>query len=226
VSATRPAATSLTPTASSAKRSPPVVVSTTNTTAGRAAVLVFMRRWLARASDDWMPRAVWSIQRTGRLGLSGLALLLTSAVFLVSTYLPLTHELDNLRGQMKSLRIRAAVQSPTTASDSGAALLRSLPRRAQMPALLGVLVQQAEAAHLSIDTGKYESTALKSGAVMSYKVSFPVTGPYPRVRQFIDATLVALPAAAVTELSITRKAIGDSTVEAQIRLTVFTRDTP
>jgi Tfp pilus assembly protein PilO len=189
-------------------------------------MLVFMRRWLTRASDDWMPRAVWSIQRTGRLGLSGLALLIASAVFLVSTYLPLASELDNLRGQVKSVSTRAAVENPTTAGDSGAALLRSLPQRGQMPALLGVLVQQAEAAHLSIDTGKYESTALKSGAVMSYKVSFPVTGPYPQVRRFIDATLVALPAAAVTELSITRKTIGDSAVEAQIRLTVFTRDTP
>ncbi len=111
-------------------------------------------------------------------------------------------------------------------SDPGAALLRTLPRRSQMPALLGVLVQQADAAHLSIDTGKYESTALKSGAVMTYQISFPVAGPYPQVRRFIDATLAALPAAAVTELSLTRKTIADDAVEAQIRLTVFTQDSP
>jgi hypothetical protein len=167
----------------------------------------------------------WSIQRTGRLGLSGLALLLAGAVFLVSTYLPLAHELYDLRGQVNSPSPRTVANS-TAAGDSGAALLRSLPSRAQMPALLSVLVQQADAAHLSIDTGKYESTPLKSGAVMAYKLSFPVTGPYPQVRQFIDATLVALPAAAVSELSITRKTIGDSVVEAQVRLTVFTRDAP
>lgn len=223
MSATR-ATASLTPTAANAKASPPVPAAPAHTTASRVALLV--RHWLTRASDDWMPRAVWSIQRTGRLGLSGLALLLASALFLVSTYLPLASEIDNLREQAKLASTRPAGGNPVTASDSGAALLRSLPQRAQMPALLGVLVQQAEAAHLSVDTGKYESTALKSGAVMSYKVSFPVIGPYPRVRQFIDATLVALPAAAVTELSLTRKAIGDGTVEAQIQLTVFTRDTP
>lgn len=226
MSATRPTATSLTPTASRAKGSPAVVASPTPATASRPALLAFMQRWLTRASDDWLPHLSWSLQRTGRSGLAGLALLLASAVFLVSTYLPLAYEIDNLRGQAKLISTRPAVGSPTTASDSGAALLRSLPQRAQMPALLGILVQQAEAAHLSVDTGKYESTALKSGAVMTYKVSFPVTGPYPRVRQFIDATLVALPAAAVTELSLTRKAIGDGTVEAQIQLTVFTRDTP
>ena len=225
MSETRPAATSLTPTASRAKGSPPALAAPTNTTVSGAGLLVFMRRWLTRASDEWLPVAVWSLQRTGRMGLSGLALLLAGAVFLLSTYRPLAHELDSLREQAKSPGTRT-VAGPTAAGDSGAALLRSLPSRAQMPALLGVLVQQADAAHLSIDTGKYESTALKSGAVMTYKISFPVTGPYPQVRQFIDATLVALPAAAVSELSITRKTIGDSAVEAQVRLTVFTRDTP
>ena len=220
MSTTRQAATALTPVAASAKGSPPASVARTDTT-----LIVFMRRWLTRASDEWVPRLAWSVQRTGRLGLSGLALLLAGAVFLVSTYLPLAKELDSLREQAKSPSTRT-VSGPTAVSDSGAALLRSLPSRAEMPALLGVLVQQAGAAHLSIDTGKYESTALKSGAVMTYKISFPVTGPYPRVRQFIDATLVALPAAAVSELSITRKAIGDSAVEAQVRLTIFTRDTP
>jgi hypothetical protein len=220
MSATRRAATALTPAAARTKGSPPASVARTDT-----ALIVSMRRWLTRASDDWMPRLAWSIQRTGRLGLSGLALLLASAVFLVSTYIPLAHELDSLREQAKSPSPRTVADS-TSVGDSGAALLRSLPARGQMPALLGVLVQQADAAHLSIDTGKYESTALKSGAVMTYKISFPVTGPYPQVRRFIDATLAALPAAAVSELSITRKAIGDSAVEAQIRLTVFTRDTP
>jgi hypothetical protein len=95
-----------------------------------------------------------------------------------------------------------------------------------MPALLGVLLKQADAAHLSIDTGKYETTALKSGGVVSYQISFPITGPYPQVRQFIDATLSALPTVGMSELSLTRKSIGDGAVEAQIRLVAFTRDGP
>jgi Tfp pilus assembly protein PilO len=154
-----------------------------------------------------------------------LGLLVAGAVFLVSTYLPLVRAVDDLRGQA-SLVGTPSSAGPAMVSDPGAALLRTLPRRSQMPALLGVLVQQADAAHLSIDTGKYESTALKSGAVMTYQISFPVAGPYPQVRRFIDATLAALPAAAVTELSLTRKTIADDAVEAQIRLTVFTQDSP
>lgn len=146
-------------------------------------------------------------------------------VFFVSTHLPLAHELAGLRAQVKAANIPAhAVGAPI--APAGTELLLSLPRRAQMPAVLGTLLQQADAAHLSIDTGKYETTPLKKAGVMSYQISFPVTGPYPQVRQFIDSTLTALPAAALTELSLTRKTISDGAVEAQIRLTVFTQDIP
>jgi Tfp pilus assembly protein PilO len=114
---------------------------------------------------------------------------------------------------------------PVAASES-AATVRDLPGRADMPALLGVLFEQANAAHLSIDTGKYDMTTTKAGGVVRYKVSFPVVGPYPQVREFIDATLKAMPAVAISDLSLERKSIGDAVVEAQIRLTVFTKGAP
>jgi Tfp pilus assembly protein PilO len=159
------------------------------------------------------------------MGLTGIALLVASLVFLVSTHLPLAHEIENLSSQLTVARVRT-VDRPAPVRDHGIALLRSLPSRAQMPALLGLLLKQADAAHLSIDTGKYETTALKTGGVMTYQVSFPIVGSYPQVRQFIDATLTALPAVAMSELSLTRKTIGDGEVEAQIRLTAFTQDSP
>jgi len=159
------------------------------------------------------------------MGFTGLALLAASLVFLVSTHLPLAHEIEDLRSQLTVARART-VDGPAPIRDHGTALLRSLPPRTQMPALLGLLLKQADAAHLSIDTGKYETTALKTGGVMTYQISFPVIGPYPQVRQFIDATLTALPAVAMSELSLTRKTIGDGEVEAQLRLTAFTQDGP
>jgi hypothetical protein len=95
-----------------------------------------------------------------------------------------------------------------------------------MPQVLGILLQQADAAQLSIDTAKYEISTSKSGALIRHRIAFPVEGSYPQVRQFIDATLRALPELAINDLSITRKAIGDPTVEAQIRMTIFTRSAP
>jgi hypothetical protein len=189
----------------------------------RAPVPATLQRWLTVVSGEWLPQLMWSVQRTGRLGMSGMALIAFSVIFLVSTHLPLTQEVNELRSQLDTAQVHADV-SPARVGDRGAALLHSLPARTQMPALLGVLLKQADEAHLNIDTGKYETSALKSGGVVSYQVSFPVSGSYPQVRQFIDGTLAALPAVALSELSLTRKSIGDQTVEAQIRLTAFTQD--
>lgn len=188
-------------------------------------VIARARMWLTRASNDWLPRLTWSLQRTGRLGLSGMALLAGGLVFLISAHLPLAHEVEDLQWRLTSGRAKA-VEIPARMSDYGTDVLHSLPSRAQMPELLGVVLHQADASHLRLDTGKYETTLLKSSGVVSYQISFPVTGPYPQVRQFIDATLTAIPAAAISELSLTRKTIGDAAVEAQIRMTVFTLDTP
>lgn len=188
-------------------------------------VIARARMWLTRASNDLLPRLTWSLQRTGRLGLSGMTLLAGGLVFLISAHLPLAHEVDELQWRLMSGRAKAG-EIPARMNDYGTGVLRNLPSRAQMPELLGVVLQQANASHLHLDTGKYETTSLKSSGVVSYQMSFPVTGPYPQVRQFIDATLTALPAAAISELSLTRKTIGDAAVEAQIRMTVFTLDTP
>jgi Tfp pilus assembly protein PilO len=190
----------------------------------QALAAITARRWLALVSDQWLPRLTWSVQRTGRAGLAGLALLLTSLVFLLSTHLPLARQVEELRSDLQRAH-EQRIKTPTTTVPD-AALLRTLPQRAQMPALLGVLVREADATHLAIDTGKYETTVLKNGGVVTYQISFPVTGQYPQVRQFIDATLAALPTVAVSELSLTRKTIGDGAVEAQIRLTAFTQDRP
>ena len=221
---TLPGQLSRTPT--SVKAVPPAPASNVaKLTRTKLGAFVTVRTGLARVSGQWLPRLAWSVQRSGRTGLSGIALLLAGLVFLASVHLPLTREVETLRSQVKLSRAQA-VNTQASVAESDTALLHSLPGRAQMPALLGVLLRQADNAHLTIDTGKYETTALKSGGVVSYQVSFPVTGSYPQVRQFIDATLAALPAVAVTELSLTRKTVGDASVEAQIRLTAFTQDRP
>ena len=190
----------------------------------RSDMLVPVRRLALRVRNDWAPLAVWHLGRTGRPGLVGIALMLASALFFFSTHLQVAGEAAALRADLASARARATA-APASVNES-AQTLRHLPSRADMPALLGVLLQQADAAHLALDTGKYEMTTAKAGAITRYRVSFPVTGPYPQVRQFIDATLLALPAVAITELNIERKAIGDGAVEARLRLTFYTRGTP
>jgi hypothetical protein len=192
----------------------------------RSDAVVPLRRLGARLSQEWLPRIAWSVGRTGRPGLVGIGLLAASAVFLVSTHLKMVDEVRTLEADLASARARAAAAPAGGGGAAAPSVLDSLPARTEMPSVLGVLLLQADNAHLTLETGKYEISSTKSGDVTRYKLSFPVTGPYPQVRQFIDSTLKELPAVAISDLSFERKAIGDAKVEAQIRMTVFTRGGP
>jgi hypothetical protein len=192
--------------------------------ARRSDLLVPVRQFAARISNEWAPLVAWHISRSGRTGLVGIGLALASAVFFFSTHLQVANEAAALRSQLSEARTNAPKVAPL--ASEAAQTLRHLPARADMPVLLGVLLTQADEAKLSLDTGKYEAALSKSGDITRYRVSFPVTGPYPQVRQFIDAVLVALPAVSITELNIERKTIVDGQVEARLRLTFYTRGAP
>ena len=192
--------------------------------ARRSDLLVPARRALARLVNEWLPLLAWQVGRSGRAGLVGLGLLMASAVFFFSTHLQVVNEATALRAQLQQAQAHAVVAAPV--ANEAAQTLRHLPPRTEMPALLGVLLQQADDANLTLDTGKYEAKVAKAGEITRYNVSFPVTGPYQQVRQFIDAVLTALPAVSISELNIERKSVGDGRVEARLQLTFYTRSGP
>lgn len=176
-----------------------------------------------RLSNDWLPRAAWTINRTGRLGLTGIALLLAAALFLFSTHLKVSGEVESLRADLVSAQAQAHA---VHADPIPATTLRALPARTEMPEILRQLFSKATQAGLAVDTGKYEINASNSIRVVRYQISFPVTGPYPQIRSFIDTTLATMPAVALSDLVIDRKSIADGAVEAQLRMTVYTRSAP
>ncbi len=194
-------------------------------TLGRADAPALARRLAVRLRNNWLPRATWTISRTGRPGLVGISLLLAAALFLFSTHLKVAGEVEALRADL----VAAQRQAPTAAADKvadPASAMRALPARTEMPAILRQLFNKATQARLAVETAKYEINATSSSGVVRYQIAFPVTGPYSQIRAFIDATLATMPAVALTELVLERKSIADGNVEAQIRMTVYTRSAP
>jgi hypothetical protein len=91
-----------------------------------------------------------------------------------------------------------------------------------VPALLRQIFTHATEAKLVLDSGKYEVNATSGASVLRHHVLLPVSGPYERVREFVEATLAAMPAVGLHDLALERKAIADANVDARIRLTVYT----
>ena len=180
---------------------------------------------LSRRANQWVGTLSWRVGRTGRPGLVGLALMLASIVFFVSTQLPMTAELQSLRGQVAASQLGPTQTGLAHHDPAGAARL-SLPERSDTNDVLRVLLQKAEEAQLTLDAAKYEMSSTKSGALLRYSVTFPVVGSYPQIRKFIDSSLKAVPAVALTDLAIERKSIADAEVEARIRMTIFSKVAP
>ncbi len=194
-------------------------------TLGRADAPALARRVGARLGNAWLPRATWTISRTGRPGVVGIALLLAAALFLFSTHLKVAAEVEALRADLATAQRQARTAAADKVADPGTAM-RALPARTDMPAILRQLFDGATRAQLAVDTAKYEINATKSSDVVRYQITFPVTGPYPQIRAFLEATLATMPAVALRDLAIDRKSIGDGDVEAQLRMTVYTRSAP
>jgi len=192
---------------------------------GRAHAPALARRLAARLGSRWLPRAAWTISRTGRSGLVGIALLLAAALFLLSTHLKVAAEVRGLRADLAAAQRQARTAAVVRVADPAAAV-RALPARTDVPAILRQLFDEAAQARLTIDTAKYEISAMKSSGVVRNQIAFPVTGPYPQIRAFIDAALATMPALALSDLVLERKSIADADVEAQIRMTLYTRSAP
>ena len=194
-------------------------------TTGRPTAPVPVHTLSVRLSREWLPRALWTITRTGRPGLVGIALLLGAVIFLLSTHLPVTSEVEALRAGLTARQGRARDAEPDQSTTAAAATLE-LPDRTGMPAILSQLFTEAGQAGLAIDTAKYENSVMKSSGVIRNQIAFPVIGAYPQIREFIDRTLATMPYVALSDLVLTRASIAHGNVEAQIRLTVYTRSAP
>jgi hypothetical protein len=182
-----------------------------------------------RMSREWLPTIAWSIRRTGQRGLIGIALLAAAGVFFLSTHWPLVTQVQSMHAELQESMAntaRLAVQTTEASTNDPRHLLESLPARIEIPKLLGVILTKADTAGLSIDTGKYDVVSTRTGNITRYNVSFPVSGTYPQVRSFIDHFLRDVPTASLSELAIERKSIADGTVEASVRLALFTKGQP
>ncbi|MGH8266879.1 MAG: hypothetical protein ACRETS_06130, partial [Steroidobacteraceae bacterium] len=169
---------------------------------GRTSTLVRVQGLATRL----VPQLQYQLARLGLAGHAGLAALIAALVVAMSVVAPARHSLEALSADL------ARAQHPSEAALANEAvphLLASLPTRAQMPAVLAQVFGQAREAGVSLDTGHYVYTPARSGTIGRYDLEFPVKAAYPDIRNFINHTLTAVPAAALSKLHVERKTVGD-----------------
>src|SRR5256885_17255571 len=102
-------------------------------------------------------------------------------------------------------------------------MIRRPPRSTLFPYTTLFRSIQAKEAGVSLDKGHYLYVPAKSGTIARYELEFPVKAGYPEIRSFINRTLGAVPAVALSKLHVERKAVADPLVNADIGFVVFVR---
>ncbi|MDB6092373.1 MAG: hypothetical protein JWN85_5157 [Gammaproteobacteria bacterium] len=168
-----------------------------------------------------VPHAQYQIARLGALGVTGVAALLAAVVIGLSALIPGQNAVRALDADLIRAQQRSHLE--LTPEEGLGRLVATLPTRGQMPVVIGQILEQAQQAGVPLDSGHYAFTPAKTGSVGRYELEFPVKASYPQVRDFINRTLTAVPAAGLDKLHIERKTVADETVNADVRFVVFVR---
>jgi len=180
------------------------------------------RKFMGVALTRVVPMLMYQMNRVGRSGMAGSALALFTAVFFFSALLPQYRQISALRGEiLQAQRHGGADATPHVRLNR---FLDNLPKRSALPQIAAQIFKLAAAAGVTLDRGRYELTPMHSGHIARYRMTFPIKGHYPAIRHFVDATLIAVPSAAVEGLRIERKTAGDDSVEVELGFSVFVRN--
>ena len=163
---------------------------------------------------------LYQARRLGVATLAGVAAVVLAATLFIANNLPQGAAVAALKGQLAHLTplAKGAAVSPLSGS-----MLAALPPRGEAPEIVAKILEEARASGVELPRGQYEYVPARDGVAARYRMSFPVHATYPQLREFMDRTLVALPAVAVEGLRIERKTVGDNSVDAELKLSAYVR---
>jgi hypothetical protein len=79
---------------------------------------------------------------------------------------------------------------------------------------------------LSLSQGEYKTAYDRNARLTTYQVNLPVKGSYGAIWKFALGTLRTIPFASLDDIGFRRDSIGDPSVEARLRLTLYLKDAP
>jgi len=164
-----------------------------------------------------------SLRALGAAGVLGVGVLFACLPFYLTSVRPAERELQVRRFAAVQVRSRSPIQTVAAPrADDLRRFYSAFPAMDRLPDELERLYGLARAARLDLSRGEYRLEQRGSG-LASYRITLPIRGSYPDIREFLSATLKQMPYAAIDALKFERKKVGDAQLEAQVRVTVFFR---
>lgn len=171
-----------------------------------------------------MKRLEEVLEEIGPWGVAALGVLLFCLAFEAGALRPAEQELAALRQTAQRGSALQAARTPQAASAVEAAgrFYELFPPLERLPDELERLYGLARAAGVEVPRADYRLDD-RDAPLAAYRVTLPARGPYPRIRAFVGAVLVAMPCAAIDALQLERKRADEAEIEARLRMTLYFR---
>jgi hypothetical protein len=168
-----------------------------------------------------LPQVRYQLMRLGPVGLTGIGALAAAAVAVFVLLLPAHQSVLALREELG--RAAHAPHSAAKPQQTPQQFAKALPTRAEVPALLGVVLVQASDAGIVLEQGRYTYSPATANRLARYTFEFPVKADYGNIRAFIDKSLAAVPALGLDKLHVERKNVADTMVSADVGFVIYLR---
>ncbi|HZX28158.1 MAG TPA: hypothetical protein VFF16_13880, partial [Telluria sp.] len=171
-----------------------------------------------------MLRAQLALRAIGPVAAAAAVLLLAAAV-VIAVLVPRRAELA--RANQAALAAAAhpsavvVAAPPPSANDNLDLFYRSLGERRYAEQQVRTLFGLAAKSGLTLAQGEYRSAYDQNARLYTYQVVLPVKGSYKAVWAFAMGALRAIPFASLDDVSFRRDTIGDTSVDARVRLTLY-----
>ena len=159
-------------------------------------------------------------------GALGLGLLLLVSGFYASTLRTEDQRLQLLQQQVALARHPAPapikdVSAPAGPAEQLAAFYALLPVSVELPDLLGKLFAAATAQGLQIDAGESRVLQESRDGLTQFQITLPVRASYPQIRKFVTLAMAQVASLSLDGIQFERQNVGESVVNAKLRLTVY-----
>jgi hypothetical protein len=160
----------------------------------------------------------------GALGVLGIGVLMLCLGFYASSVMPLKEELRAQRAALSRARTSTDYRPVSSRpADELARFYAHFPPADELTKHVDRLHRLALRSGLELAQGEYRLE--KPAGLWTYRITLPVRGRYPQVRDFAADILRELPVASLDALRFDRKGARDAEVDAQLRLTLYLRPT-
>lgn len=172
----------------------------------------------------WLRSQALQLGWPGAIGAGLLALGLGAFLSLVQ---PAQERVDAARRSVGSLQLRLAAAAGASqdlekpVSEQLAAFYGTFPAEADAADTIGKIAAVARQHGLVLQQAEYRAERDRMGKLTRLRMSLPLKGPYPTIRQFLAGLRLELPGVALEEVHFERQKVGDPLIDAKVGLIIF-----